>query len=147
MIRQYSALTSALMESHGNRKKPGRLSVLTNVLGYQNGIYVVPREIEHIDFLCKIVGVDIDYVVANSERFNNFIPSHIDTGLEVDGFSVVCGLITGISGLEEGYGRRHIRSDLLTAHQVAREFILSGELEVEDKEVFDEEIVDKYAIV
>jgi len=129
MPRTYESLTHSLLNSFGDRKKPGRLSIFVDV--EEERIYAVPRETEHIDYAKKL---NVDY--------DKLIPVHIDTE-NYDGLERVVGVVTGVSGLEISGRVRHLASDLEKAHELAWDFIKKGEISV--GEVEEDRINYKYA--
>ncbi|OYT32566.1 hypothetical protein DRJ22_00060 [Candidatus Woesearchaeota archaeon] len=129
-MRFYDFLTYSLINQYGNRKKPGRLSILVNV--EEKKIYAVPRKIEHIDY-AKQFNIEL----------SKLIPVHIDTKLNENGLEEIIGLVTGVSGMEIGYGIRHSKKDLEEAHKLAKDFIENGELPI--KKLEEDKIIYKYS--
>lgn len=131
-------LTYDFYLKYGNRKKPGRMSIFTDL--DNDRIYGVPLGIEHKDFACQIFNASLDEIIM----YTRLIPSHIDTML-FNEMPRVTGLITGVSGLEIDANVRHYMKDLLEAHQRSWEFINCGELEKLEGNLNDE-VVKRYVI-
>lgn len=112
----YKSLTSRLIEEFGDRKKQGRLSIIVNLL--DDKIYPIPKGKEHIEFGIELVG-DI-------RKLSKVIPSHIDYR-NIEGLYEIYRIITGESGMEEGYGVRHSCEDLNYAHSKVFDFVHTAE--------------------
>ncbi|MEM4336463.1 MAG: hypothetical protein QXG86_00465 [Candidatus Woesearchaeota archaeon] len=123
------------------RKKSNQLCVVVNT--QSNLIYPVPINIEHIDFASKILGFPLG---ENLEDASKIVPSNIfisATGIN-DIIDKVIKVETGISGMEIGYGLRHTYEQLQKAHNLVKNFVLSGEVPVSLS--LEEKIITKYAI-
>lgn len=127
-------LTYELLEKYGHRKKIGRISILTDTKG--EILYVVPKEIEHIDYVKEILNVRN---LTNMYPFP-LVPSHI----HFEGKNKqekITGLITGESGLEQSLGKIHTHSSLNQAHNLVWKLILEGEVPIgnitKNKIIFD----------
>lgn len=103
-------LTESLFEEYGNRKKVGRLSIVVDTESFV--AYAVPIGVEHIDFLRAGFG----------KEDSKFVPVHIDLNSNYD----VEAIITGESGVEQGYGVRHTSEQLDIAHQKALELVANS---------------------
>ena len=113
----YEALTDEVIKDYGDRKRPGRVSIVVDTLG--NVIYVVPKNIEHIDFMAlHFPGVD----------YRPFVPFHIDI---LDG--EVADLIPGHTGLEYKLGVEHDGASVAIARGMAFEFIRKGNKKIKNK--------------
>ncbi|MEK6952805.1 MAG: hypothetical protein AABX29_07360 [Nanoarchaeota archaeon] len=116
-------LTYELLEKYGHRKKIGRLSVLTNPK--EEIIYVVPMDIEHIDYAKEILNTEnIAYLFPFP-----LIPSHIHFDGKKKQEKII-GLITGESGLEQSMGKIHTHTSLNKAHNLIWKLILEGEVPI-----------------
>lgn len=120
------SLTWAVVSAHGDRKKPGRVSVIVNAA--TGAVYPVPRDVEHKDYICSLVHTTPETLRANPSYIAALIPVHID----LDAEHCVVGVLTGLSGFEEVYKVRHAPADLLNAHKRALEFVFRGELRHDD---------------
>ncbi len=122
------------------RKKPDQLCVVTNT--EENLIYPVPIEIEHIDFVSRLLGFNIRNV---PEKASKIVPSNIFIKLRGinDVIDNVTGMDTGISGMEIGHGLRHHAEQLEKADSLVEEFVRKGELPVDPR--FESEINRKYS--
>jgi len=138
-MKTVSALTWGLYNNYGGRKKPGYLSVIVDV--EHEIIYPVPLDVEHIEFISKnILNVSKEDVTANPLLAEKLIPSII----EIDDISrEVRGVLTGISGVEIGFGVRHSMKDLEKAHAMVLDFIANGEIRMADN--FNAKISPKYS--
>lgn len=123
-MKNYTFLTYGLLSSNGDRKKPGRLSILVDLV--EDKIYAVPCDIEHIDFAREILGFGPE---ENGKRYTKLIPSHIDC-VKKDGLEIVAGVITGVSGIEIGYGVRHRKEDVSLANVKTLDFVAKGDVEI-----------------
>jgi hypothetical protein len=113
-------LTHALLEDYGDRKKPGNLSVVTDVL--RGIITPVPRDVEHIVFVAR-------YLKVTKEQFKDqpaLAARIVPTNIQIENGTVV-GVVTGICGMELGLGVRHTPDDLQKAHNLVMQFIAAGE--------------------
>ena len=109
-MQTYEALTDEVIRDYGDRKRPGRVSVVVDTLG--NAIYIVPRNIEHIDFMAlHFPGRD----------YSLFVPFHIDM---VNG--EVADLIPEHTGLEYKLGVKHDGASIAVARVMTFEFIRKG---------------------
>ncbi|MBS3125256.1 hypothetical protein J4211_03320 [Candidatus Woesearchaeota archaeon] len=142
-MKTYDRLTEELRRTYGDRKIPGRLSILVDLCA-QPLIYAVPREIEHINFVKELLGTDETQEVR--ERGTLLVPSHIDIQPNGQNFHyLVCGFLTGVSGLEIAFGVRHPREALKRAHEQTKTFTRIGELSVTT--TFSEDKINyKYAL-
>jgi len=121
MVRSCDSLTQSVVNGYGNRKIFGRLSVLVDVS--ENLIYPLPRDLEHIEF----VKAHFSELAVNN---GTIVPSHIQLEMTSSGLEEVIGIITGVSGMEIGYGIRHDRIDLEKAHAAVLEFVNNGEFSI-----------------
>lgn len=132
MVKSYDCLTQAIVSAYGNRKKPGRVSVFTDV--ENNKIYPVPINEEHINFVKRI---------ATPSYYEKIVPTHIDLERNEKGLEEVVRVITGECGLEIKGGVRHKYEDLKKAHALVFEFINKGEFPI--GELKENKIVTRYA--
>lgn len=109
-MESLEVLTEEIFEKYGNRKKDKRLSIIVDTKNFI--AYAVPKEIEHIEFLRKYFG----------KEDSKFVPVHLDFNDEFD----ISAVITGESGVEQGYGIRHTTDELIIAQQKALELISSS---------------------
>jgi len=128
MIKPLEKLTKDVYMQYGDRKKPGRISVLVDVVSEK--IYAVPKYVEHIIYApklkkqCKI-------------PYEKLVPAHIDTnGAEVIGVSA------GYSGLEQRMGIRHSEEDLKKAKELIWQFVNSGS--IPKGKIMEDAIATKY---
>lgn len=103
---------------YGNRKKDGRISFFVDTRN--DSVYLVPRDIEHIEF--------VKYI-AKLHDYSRIIPTHVDTELHGDELFVI-GILTGVSGLEIKLNVRHSHEDLEIAHDVTWNLINSSDVKV-----------------
>ncbi len=115
-------LTWSAVNSFGNRKRPGRLSVIVDMTK-KGVVYAVPREIEHKDYLCEILHTTQEHIMGAPGIAARLIPVHIDLPCDT-----VEGIVVGLSGAEQAYGIRHSNEDLQNSARRAQEFILNGEV-------------------
>ena len=116
-------LTWSAVNSFGGRKKPGRVSIIVDEGSGMT--YLVPREIEHKDYLCEILSTTPEALRGKPERASRLIPAHIDlVGDNVE------SLLIGLSGAEETYNIRHSRKDLEEAARFTRAFVEHGEVPI-----------------
>lgn len=108
-MKSKDTLEWSTFNNYGDRKKQGRLSVLVDVKS--GNVHPVPKDKEHIDF-ARSLGITLEQLV----------PSHID--IEQESINI----ITGVCGMEIGFGIRHKRKDLETAHERILEYISNGEI-------------------
>ena len=111
-------LTQELIEQFGNRKHEGRLCFVVDTSSSE--VYVVPKDKEHIDYCLELVKGE----VRNLEKI---IPSHIMYD-NVGDYYEVFSVLTGESGMEQGYGVRHSANDLNLAHQRVLDFVHNGNI-------------------
>ncbi len=123
MVRPITRLTWDLVERFGGRKAEGLFSILINTNSGE--IYIVPREIEHIDFACRLLNIERDEFKREPQIASHLIPVHI----KINGEGFVEKIVTGISGLEL-YGVRHTKIAVETAHAIAHKFVEKGEVPI-----------------
>ena len=128
------SLTKIILEEFGDRKHESRLSVITD-LNEEGRIYVIPHNKEHIEFCTELVG--------DTRKLKRVIPTHIDYRKSSDNY-IIDSIITGESGMEQGYGIRHTPEDLLEAHNNVLRFIYDGEITLMSG--FTSRIVNKYLV-
>lgn len=114
MIKPLEKLTWDVYAAYGNRKKPGRVSILVDVV--RNQIFGVPATAEHTKYAPKIIS-------QCKISYDKLVPAHIDTnGAEVIGMSA------GYSGLEQKIGVRHSKKDVIKAKELAWQFVREGDI-------------------
>ena len=141
-MKTHSYLTEGLRGAYGDRKIPGRLSILVD-LREDPKIYAVPREQEHIDFVKELLGTEDEQDVR--EQGALLVPSHIQ--ITPNGWKFcheVTGFLTGVSGLEIAFGVRHPREVLKKAHVCAKQFAETGELPFAEK-IAEDKVLYRYA--
>ncbi len=116
-------LTWETVRDYSGRKRPGRVSVVVNVPTGE--IFPVPREQEHAEFLCELLGRTEEEIRAHPEYVERIVPVHIDLKK-----GEVNYVETGASGSEEVYKVRHEIEDLIVAHQQAMHFIHNGTVKI-----------------
>lgn len=109
-MQTYEALTDEVIREYGDRKRLGRVSVVVDTLG--SAIYVVPRDIEHIDFMA------LHFPNVN---YGPFVPFHIDMDNRE-----VADLIPGHTGLEYKLSVVHDGASVAIARVLVLEFIRKG---------------------
>ncbi len=119
--KSYDFLTWAAISNYGDRKEPGRFSVVVDLPA--GTVYAVPREVEHKDFLCTLLGRTEEEIKQNPSMVKRIVPVHID----LNGQDEVYRIITGLSGFEQIYRVKHSIEDLQAAHQRALKFVEQGE--------------------
>src|SRR3989344_7340493 len=105
-MRNYNFLNWDIVHRFGNRKIHGRLSVLVDTENRQ--IYVVPRNIEHIEFTRRLLSLEGYEEVRLRAR--HLVPSHISILPDLNTLDLeekVKGFLTGVCGLEIAYGVKH----------------------------------------
>ena len=134
-----AALTWSALASYGGRKRAGRISILVDTTS--GDVHLVPRNIEHIDYVAQQLFKTEDYDEIR-ERAQPLIPSHIEVIINPEtGREEVTSIHTGDSGLEIRYGVRHPEKALLRGHQRALEYARRGEIPV--SETLDEKNINK----
>ena len=113
--KYFDYLTREILEIFGDRKKEGRLSVVT----FEDLVYPVPKDREHIEFCSELV--------VDPRKLPKVIPSHINYSQIEQEYEII-SIITGESGIEQGYGIKHSKKDLEIAHQRVLRFINEGEV-------------------
>lgn len=144
-LKTYRYLTKSIVSRFGDRKAAGFVSIIIDTNSGE--IYFVPRDMEHIDFLCKILSVNKIHIQQNPSTALHLIPSIIEIKEEnLSGFyrDSVAGVLTGFSGAESGYNIRHKKKDLESAHAIALKFVEDGDI-VKNSE-FKDQIVYRYAV-
>lgn len=135
-MKYYKRLTLDLVGKYGNRKCEGMICFLYD--SRQVAFLPIPVDVEHADFIAKMIGcskrelreIDISYL----------IPVILTLNLEGE----INGLLVGVSGLEIGYGVRHLLSDLEETLMQALKFVKNGEVPVsKDIKI---EVIKKYSI-
>ena|SRR3989344_7883138 len=143
-MRNYNFLTWDIVNRFGNRKIHGRLSILVDTENKQ--IYAVPRNIEHVEFTRKLLGLENYEEVCL--KASHLVPSHISVLPDLttnDLEEKVKGFLTGISGLEIAYGVRHTKESLIIAHELTKKFVSDGGLPISDN--LDEDKIEfRYSI-
>lgn len=128
------------------RKRPEQLCCVVDLNKYAKNqneiIYPVPIEIEHIDFVSKLRGNNVRDFPQIALKI---IPSNLlIRNSEMPEYTEVCGILTGYSGIEVGFGVRHYINDLNLAHKLMKEFVERGEINFSEN--IEEKIEDKYSL-
>lgn len=110
-MQAYEALTDEVVREYGDRKKPGRVSLVVDTL--TSDIYLVPKNVEHIDFMKGNF---------SNRDYGLFVPFHLD----MDNEDVV-KLTPGESGLEYKLGVEHDNASIAIARVLVFEFIRKGD--------------------
>ena len=133
LFQTYNKLTWKLFDEFGDRKATGFLSLIIDV---HNGvIYLVPHELEHIEFVSKLLNVDKKELKKNPEMAINLIPSMISVNHDDE----ASGIITGVSGMELGYWITHIKEEMEIAHLLSHKFVDAGE--IPKKQSLDKDVI------
>ena len=104
-------LSKKILKKYYGRKQEALISLIIDVA--KEKIYPVSKHLEHIDVAELLLGKTKKELAANPKLAAHLIPSTIEI---ING--QVTGVITGISGLELGFGVRHNRKDLHKAHEI-----------------------------
>ncbi len=121
------SLTWSTVSSFGGRKEPGRVSVLVDTV--DETVYLVPRDMEHIDFAQNVLQ-------RAPESMHSLVPSHIDIDEALEQIKI----LTGVCGLEILLRVRHSPDELDRAHERTKEYVARGEIPypiVDDRIVLD----------
>lgn len=128
----------------GGRKHYGRLSLMADAT--DGSMYLMPPNMEHIAY-ASLLSPKKD---PKPEDFGRYIPVHVfveDVGERiVDKKRCVVGLMTGESGMEQGFGVRHTMEDMNWAHEKTLEMIVGGEIPMAPGGLKVTKIASKYAI-
>ena len=140
-LKIFKRLDWSFVKNFGGRKNQNYTCVIVNVQNKE--IYGVPRNMEHIDFLCKLLSMDNikegrDYIKNNPKCAAHLVPSIIELR-----DNMVYRVITGVSGAEIGYNVRHTKEQLEQALSLVLIFIENGEI-VKHPD-FGLQLIDKYA--
>ncbi|MBS3135248.1 hypothetical protein J4406_02680 [Candidatus Woesearchaeota archaeon] len=127
------SLTKRILEEFGERKHKGRLSVITN-LNEGGIISPVPHDQEHIEFCTNLVG--------DVRKLAKVIPTHIGYKIINNDYYEINSVITGESGMEQGYGIRHSLDDIIMAHNKVLMYIYNGEI---PRKISKIQIIEKYS--
>ena len=134
--RHFTYLERSLLDNdYFPRKTPNQLCLVINL--NSRLIYPVPVAIEHIDYAGMILGTDVK---TYPESASKLIPSNIILNHDR---ANVDEIITGVSGMESGFGVRHSLKSLNEAHMYALNFVRYGEF---DSENLKEKIISRYAL-
>ncbi|HLC32924.1 MAG TPA: hypothetical protein VJJ82_03795 [Candidatus Nanoarchaeia archaeon] len=142
-MKTYDGLTTGLVHEFGNRKEAGKLSLIVDLRDRSPQIYAVPRQIEHVDFVRDIFGLEDQYEVQTHGTL--LVPTHVF--IRPNGWMYqeeVTGYLTGISGLEIAFNVRHPKSALKKAHEEAKLFAQRGELRIAER-LIEDKIIYRYA--
>ncbi len=133
MIIVCNRLRYDLLEKYGDRKKPGRFSLLIN---HKNKLpYIVPKNVEHINYAKEILQTE---ELENIYPFP-LVPSHIHFTCEKNKEEIT-GIITGVSGLEQSLGKIHSHQSLKNAHDIVWKLIINSKISLnilENTIIFD----------
>jgi len=113
------------------RKKPDQLCVIVDTS--KGEVYPVPVSIEHIDFAGMILGYTKEDIIKNPDIASKLVPSNLRLK-NVYSNPEIYSIVTGQSGMEAGFGVKHSREQIDTAHELVFGFIMNGELVVKIEE-------------
>jgi len=113
MTLPFDSLETAVVY-FGDRKKDGRISVIVDV-SKEDGIYLIPRDREHVTFVADYLGIPAEKIKENPYCAAHIVPSHIQIEYK-QGSLKLSDVETGESGLEIKLGVRHTQDALLQAH-------------------------------
>ncbi len=124
----FRKLTWEIVNKFVGRKRPNAIALICDTNTQE--VYVVPHEIEHVDFAGLLLGVTQNEIRANPSIASHLVPVTIELNNMHD---EVMGMQTGTSGMELGFRVRHSRQQLTTAQAMAQAFIFTGEVPVSEK--------------
>jgi len=124
--KTFEALTWAAVSEFGNRKQAGRVSFVVDITTKR--VFAVPREIEHKDFLCALIGRTQEEIRQNPSYALGIVPVHVDLNAQ----DQVYRIVTGRSGAEAFYHIKHGEEELQAAHDKTVEFVQNGEVSYVD---------------
>ena len=122
-LQPYHVLKWSIFNGHGDRKKPGRLSVVTHAPTGQ--VYVVPHKLEHFEFVQQLWS-------HRGYALSDIVPSHIDSVRYPNELEEVVRVLTGLSGFEGKLKVWHPHAALERAHNRILDFVEHGELPLGD---------------
>ncbi len=125
MAKGVKRLTMALFTEFGGRK--GRtLSAFVDVI--DRAIYLVPRDMEHIDFAALLLRTTSQDIQKNPLLAVHLLPITYELADLQEPVPSIVGMITAASGLEIGLGVRHRTADAETAHAIGISFAQNSDL-------------------
>ncbi len=126
MLKSFERLSWSVFNQFSGRKRANAISVVTKVNTLE--VFPIPSNIEHIDYVPKILGIEKDDLIENPLLAEKIIPSLIEIEFDINSGELVKGVITGVSGLEIALRVRHSKHDLEIVHQRILEFISKGDI-------------------
>jgi len=124
MPKAIECLTERIAQQYIGRKNANAIGIVVKVETLE--VFMVPQNIEHMDFVPTLFGTTRDDLIENPLIAERTIPSIITLEYGSNGFEVK-SVLTGISGIEIGLGVRHQRADLEIAHKRVLVFIDEGD--------------------
>ncbi len=124
MVKLITRLTWDIVKNYSDRKEEGLIALIVNT--NTGEIHLVPRDIEHVDFVCRLLDINKKELKKDPTIVSHIIPSMVIINQERE----VVGVITGVSGLELGWGVRHTREALERVHSIIHKFIENGEVPI-----------------
>ena len=119
-MKASKGLKESMVEKLGNRKDSGLLNLIIDV--NKEELYIVPHIKEHIEIAAALLKKDKREFLNDSFLGSHLIPSTI----EIKNGEII-GVLTGVSGMEMGYGFLHTYEQLEKAHTLSLLFIGNGE--------------------
>ncbi len=137
--KAYQKLTWEIVDNFVGRKKPLYLGLICDTRN--SLVYPIPVDVEHVDWAIVILGSGYDRGDVRSDPFllTHLVPVTIEFNAAYDGIK---GMLTGVSGMEIGFGVRHTSRQFDIAHALAASFIKNGEIPLD--EGFSDKIVKKW---
>jgi len=127
MVKSFPRLSQAVVDQFIGRKKALSLSVVVKVDKLE--VFPIPQGIEHVDYVPIILGVEREDIEQNPALAEKIIPAVIEFWYGEQLNLIVKSVFTGFSGLEIGFGVRHERVDLESAHARVLQFVEEGDFE------------------
>ena len=129
---------------YGGRKHEGRLSLLADAV--EEKFYLMPLNMEHIAYATLLSPAPN----PGPQDLQRYIPVHIfveDIGEKIaDTQRCVVGLMTGESGMEQGFGVRHTMKDMQWARTKTLEMIAQGEIPLSPNGLKEDKIAHRYSL-
>ena len=138
MVKSITKLTWKIFENHGNRKENGVLTFIINTVTKE--IYPIPKNIEHIDFVCLILG----YETRNELKRNPSSASHLVATYLTIKEGEITKILTGFSSTEMAGGVRHTKKQINEAHKIIHKLISKGEIPLKE-DLDNDEAIYQYA--
>lgn len=118
-------MTRELFEVFGNRKHEGLFAAFVNVRTEE--IIPVPIGVEHIEFASRLLHLAPSDIKAHPDVASHLVASYLQVEMNKEG-PIIVGVLTGVCGMNLGYGVRHMREDLEKAHALMLQFALAGDI-------------------